>query len=115
MKAAKARTGLLLVWAVAYVAFGSLTEIGLVQVKPVPESLLSDFVVYREALIQARDGGDPYAVRYIGPGYFYPPQALLAVELLSLAGQLGFRYMFGAHVLGSLSLVAVTVWGLGWC
>lgn len=108
----KSRTALLVLWAIAYVGLGCLTEFRLAQEKPIPESLMSDFVVYREALNRALEGGDPYVVRYIGPGFFYPPPALLVVGLLASVGRLGFRAMFATHFLVTLALMGIMVWGL---
>ena len=53
------------------------------KIKPLPNSLLEDFGYYERAALHALDGKDPYAIRDIGPGYLYPPQALLVIEVFS--------------------------------
>jgi len=42
---------------------------------------LYDFGYYERALHAALAGSDPYSIRNVGFGYFYPPPALLIVEL----------------------------------
>src|SRR5258706_12429946 len=72
-----------LYWSV-YLLAGAVTEIGLLAYKPLPQEFLSDFNAYERALVAARAGQDPYAVRLIGPAFLYPPPSLLVIEAFSL-------------------------------
>ena len=63
-----------------YLVAGIVTERLFIEWNPIPETLLSDFSYYEQALENALDGKDPYS-RDIGTGYLYPPQALLIVEV----------------------------------
>jgi glycosyl transferase family 87 len=60
-----------------YVALGLRTEIKFTAIKPIPESLMQDFNIYKGALEAVEQGEDPYADRSIGSGFLYPPPALL--------------------------------------
>jgi alpha-1,2-mannosyltransferase len=66
-----------------YLFAGAITEIGLLAYKPLPQEFLSDFNDYERALVAARAGQDPYAVRLIGPAFLYPPPSLLVIEAFS--------------------------------
>jgi Glycosyltransferase family 87 len=60
-----------------YVAVGLRTEINFTAIKPIPESLMQDFNIYKGALAAVEQGQDPYADRNIGSGFLYPPPSLL--------------------------------------
>jgi hypothetical protein len=64
-----------------FLLFGFYTELKLLKIKPIPETLLEDFRYYEDALLRARNGQDPYSIRDIGPAFLYPPPALLVVEI----------------------------------
>lgn len=66
-----------------YLTLGFYTELHFIHSKPIPNSLLQDFKYYERALFDALNGDSPYTVRAIGPGYLYPPPALLIVEIFS--------------------------------
>ncbi len=63
----------------AYLTSGIYTELRLIERKPLPRSLLRDFTHYQRAYEAAVAGLDPYSIREIGPGFLYPPPALLLV------------------------------------
>ena len=74
------RLGLLGV-VVAYALSGASFISNFVATGPFDELALQDFRIYETALDAVRQGGDPYAIRKIGPAYLYPPQALLWVSV----------------------------------
>lgn len=78
---------------VLYLAQGIRTELELIARKPISYTLLEDFGYYERALIEARNGNDPYALRSIGPGYFYPPPALLIVETFHSVADFPAKFM----------------------
>lgn len=66
-----------------YLVFGLYTELVFIGIEPLPQYLLEDFEIYEGALSRAVNGQDPYSIRNIGSGFFYPPPALLVVALFS--------------------------------
>ena len=77
------RLSLLCLYLALYLLNGANTELRFIRISPLPANLLADFKFYERALGTALQGGDPYALRVIGPGYLYPPPALLVIELFS--------------------------------
>ncbi len=88
------------VFLVLYLVAGLFTELGLMAYKPLPAKLLDDFTYYSRALTDALTGGDPYAVREIGPAFLYPPPSLFVVELFNL---------FQPEALRAIVFIAVNV------
>lgn len=68
---------------VAYLVAGLYTELVFAATTPIPDKLFEDFRYYARALTEALNGGDPYAIRAIGPAFLYPPPALFAVEMFN--------------------------------
>jgi len=72
---------LLCLYLFLYIMLGIYTELKLIEIKPIPDTLLEDFGYYERALHDALNGQNPYATRSIGIGYLYPPPALLIIEI----------------------------------
>lgn len=66
-----------------YLLSGLRTELRFIEARPLSVYLLDDFKFYERALNDALQGRNPYALRAIGPGYLYPPPALLVIEVFS--------------------------------
>jgi len=76
---------ILALYLLLYLLAGAVTDVGLMNYKPLTaEEILGDFKYYERALNAARAGQDPYVVRELGPAFLYPPPALLIVEMVSL-------------------------------
>jgi len=78
-----ARKAVIAFYLFIYLTMGLYTELNLMELFPIPEHLLQDQRYYDRALHAALDHKDPYAVRKIGIGYLYPPQALIIIEPFS--------------------------------
>ncbi len=65
-----------------YLVAGLYTELRLIELKPLPDFLLEDFKFYEHALFRVLEGRNPYEMRSAG-NFFYPPPALLIVEVFS--------------------------------
>ncbi len=105
------RTTLILgLYLLVFLLAGLVTEIGLLPYKPLPDHLLDDFNYYERALIAARAGQDPYAVRLIGPAFLYPPPSLLVIEAFSIFPPVAVRVIVFALI--NIALVVVMIIGL---
>lgn len=93
-----------------YSIAGINTELHFIQIEPLSFSLMSDFSYYERATNNALSGGDPYDIREIGPGFLYPPPAMLVVEIFSHIQLLYVRTVF--FVILNLSLMAIMIHGL---
>jgi len=102
--------GLALTW---YVVLGLYTEQRLLEGNPLPATLLEDFNYYAHAYARAIEGGDPYAERLIGPGFLYPPPALLLVGLFVSIPSDSVYLRNAVYVAVNIALLALTVWGIG--
>ena len=74
----------LVIFLTIYIAAGIYTLIQQVLDLPFPLSIFMDYSFYSQALARTLTGGDMYAIREIGPGFLYPPPALLFVDILNL-------------------------------
>jgi hypothetical protein len=95
----------------AYIVLGFTTVLELVGRKPLPDHLIEDFNYYARAYKDAREAGDPYAVRDIGTGFLYPPPALLIVALYARVSSLMPRVALLAAT--NILLVSLMVYGVG--
>src|SRR5258706_2970975 len=67
---------ILIVYLFIYVSLGINTELHYIEKHPLPNSLLADYNVYKQAVKAAINGDDPYAQEF----RYFPP-ALLVIEL----------------------------------
>lgn len=63
-----------------YLALGVYTQVGLMEILPLEQHLLADFLIYQRAAKDAALGVDPYEEKRIGAAFVYPPQSLLFFE-----------------------------------
>jgi len=89
---------------------GIYTELKLIELFPIPEHLLQDQRYYDRALHAALEHRDPYAIRRIGTGYLYPPQALLIIELFSHIQPFFLRVAL--HSVVNIALLGSVVYGI---
>jgi hypothetical protein len=95
----------------AYVVLGFTTVLELVGRKPLPDHLIEDFNYYTRAYKDARETGDPYAVRDIGTGFLYPPPALLIVGPYARVSSLMPRVALLSVT--NILLISLMVYGVG--
>jgi hypothetical protein len=93
-----------------YLVQGIKTELQLIVYKPVPLSLLEDYRFYERALTDTNKGMDPYAVRSIGPGFLYPPTALLIVEIIHYINPFSVKYT--AYLILTSAMMMCIVFGV---
>lgn len=102
---------LMILFIIFYILAGLYTEIQFISKKPIPESLLEDFLYYEQALNNALNGISPYLVREIGPGYLYPPPALLIVEVFHKIAPFTFKALI--YSIFNISILLIMVYGIG--
>jgi alpha-1,2-mannosyltransferase len=93
-----------------YLALGFYTELGLVEVKPLPDYLLEDFQYYERAVGNALEGRDPYEIRSIGPGFLYPPPAMAIVEIFSHINP--FLLKVSVYLAVNIALLVLMIYGI---
>lgn len=93
-----------------YLLLGIYTEIGLIQMKPLPETFLDDFAIYERAAKDAVQGKDPYSETNIGSAFLYPPQSLLFFEIFNLIRQRTVQIWF--FFLVNIGLMTYMVYGV---
>jgi hypothetical protein len=87
----------LAIFLTVYIAGGVYTLVQQVLALPFPLSIFMDYNFYHQALARALSGGDMYSIREIGPGFLYPPPALLFVDVLNLIpGEIAQGALFAA-------------------
>lgn len=92
-----------------YLANGFYTELKLMALKPLPDSLFQDFKIYERALTSILAGKDPYAIRNIGQGFLYPTPALLIIEIFHYIRDFYFRASVFSTV--NIALLVLIVYG----
>lgn len=109
-KLSRSSTLIFLVCLALYLAQGIRTELELIARKPIPNTLLEDFGYYERALTDVSHGEDPYTLRSIGPGYFYPPPALLVVE--TFHSIVPFSTKFTVYTIVNIALLLFMIFGI---
>jgi hypothetical protein len=104
------RTLFLVAFLLIYAAFGIEDERQHMIWSPLSTTLLFDFNFYTRAFHDAVAIGDPYTVREIGPGYLYPPQALLLIAPLVMVPW--FKVRAALFLLISVLMAILTVVGV---
>jgi hypothetical protein len=92
-----------------YLTMAVYTELAFVQHKPISTTLLEDFTYYQRALDDALNGKDPYAIRFIGTAFLYPPQSLFIIELFNRVKPFFLRAAF--YLTLNITLLALIVYG----
>jgi hypothetical protein len=105
-----ARKAVIAFYLLIYLTMGLYTELKLIELFPIPEHLLQDQRYYDRALNAALEYKDPYAIRRIGTGYLYPPQALLIIELFSHIQPFFLRVALHSAV--NMALLGLLVYGI---
>ena len=105
-----ARKAIIAFYLLIYLTMGLYTELKLIELFPIPEHLLQDQRYYDRALNAALEYKDPYAIRRIGTGYLYPPQALLIIELFSHIQPFFLRVAL--HSVLNIALLGSVVYGI---
>lgn len=94
----------------AYLVAGLYTELVFTTTTPIPAKLFEDFRYYARALTEALNGGDPYAIRAIGPAFLYPPPALFVVEVFD--GIEPFLLRVSIYSVFNIALLLSIVYGI---
>jgi hypothetical protein len=110
IKSHLARKAIIALYLLVYLAMGINTELKQIELFPIPEHLLQDQRYYDRALNAALEHKDPYAIRRIGTGYLYPPQALLIIELFSHIQPFFLRVAI--HSVVNMALLGSMVYGI---
>ncbi|MCX8015408.1 MAG: DUF2029 domain-containing protein, partial [candidate division WOR-3 bacterium] len=97
---------LILLYLFVYLALGFYTELKLISIKPLPDTLMQDFNYYERGLLDALQINNPYRLLEIGRGYLYPPPALFIVEAFGLIKSLFLKTsLYWALNIGLLGLM----------
>ena len=93
-----------------YITLGIHTELRFADLQPIPEYVFKDFSCYEQALDQALKGKNPYAKKFIGTSFLYPPPAFFIIEFFHFFDPLLFKISFFSAC--NLALMIALVFGI---